>query len=102
MLCIAGVMSLVAMAAAPAEIVVDLNAPVRPMSPTLYGIFFEDINHAADGGLYAELLRNRSFEDMVPPERCTVKDNEFHTPNGWKMKFDNTIRHRLTRRRPSR
>lgn len=28
----------------------------------LYGIFFEDINHAADGGLYAELVRNRSFE----------------------------------------
>ncbi len=89
MSCIVTVMSLLAIAAAPAEIVVDLNAPVRPMSPTLYGIFFEDINHAADGGLYAELLRNRSFEDMVPPERCTVKNNEFHTPNGWKMKFDN-------------
>jgi alpha-L-arabinofuranosidase len=33
------------------------------ISPTLYGIFFEDINHAADGGLYAELISNRSFED---------------------------------------
>ncbi len=32
------------------------------ISPTLYGVFFEDINYAADGGLYAELLRNRSFE----------------------------------------
>ena len=29
----------------------------------LYGIFYEDINHAADGGIYAELIRNRSFED---------------------------------------
>ncbi|HOQ13499.1 MAG TPA: alpha-L-arabinofuranosidase, partial [Bacillota bacterium] len=28
----------------------------------LYGIFFEDINHAADGGLYAEMIQNRSFE----------------------------------------
>ena len=28
----------------------------------LYGLFFEDINHAADGGLYAELIQNRSFE----------------------------------------
>ena len=28
----------------------------------LFGIFFEDLNHAADGGLYAELVRNRSFE----------------------------------------
>ena len=32
------------------------------MSDTLYGLFFEDINYGADGGLYAELLRNRSFE----------------------------------------
>lgn len=33
------------------------------ISPVHYGIFYEDINHAADGGLYAELIRNRSFED---------------------------------------
>jgi alpha-L-arabinofuranosidase len=33
-----------------------------PMSDRLYGIFFEDINHAADGGLYPELVQNRSFE----------------------------------------
>lgn len=32
------------------------------MSPDLYGLFYEDINYAADGGLYAELVRNRSFE----------------------------------------
>ena len=36
-----------------------LGAPVQP---TMYGIFFEDINYAADGGLYAELVMNRSFE----------------------------------------
>lgn len=33
-----------------------------PIQPTMYGIFFEDINYAADGGLYAELVMNRSFE----------------------------------------
>ena len=33
-----------------------------PIQPTMYGIFFEDINYAADGGLYAELVKNRSFE----------------------------------------
>lgn len=33
------------------------------VSPRLYGIFFEEINHAGDGGLYAELVQNRSFED---------------------------------------
>lgn len=32
------------------------------MSPVLYGVFFEDINYAADGGLYAEMVQNRSFE----------------------------------------
>ena len=48
-----------------AQIVINVDANQRgPMiSPTHYGIFFEDINHAADGGLYAELIRNRSFED---------------------------------------
>ncbi len=33
-----------------------------PVSPLLYGLFLEDINHALDGGLYAEMIRNRSFE----------------------------------------
>ena len=37
-------------------------AKATPIQPTMYGIFFEDINFAADGGLYAELLKNRSFE----------------------------------------
>ena len=33
-----------------------------PIPSTMYGIFFEDINYAADGGLYGELVKNRSFE----------------------------------------
>ena len=33
-----------------------------PIQPTMYGIFFEDINFGADGGLYAEMVENRSFE----------------------------------------
>ncbi len=51
--------------AAQAQVSIDIDAQNRgpKISPTHYGIFFEDINHAADGGLYAELLRNRSFED---------------------------------------
>lgn len=40
-------------------------APVT-IQPTIYGIFFEDINFAADGGLYAELIKNRSFEFDEP------------------------------------
>lgn len=46
---------------------IDLSAKGNAISPLHYGIFFEDINHAADGGLYAELIRNRSFEDDTNP-----------------------------------
>ncbi|MGN6554501.1 MAG: alpha-L-arabinofuranosidase C-terminal domain-containing protein [Verrucomicrobiota bacterium] len=49
--------------AAPAKITVDVNQPGHKISPTLWGIFFEDINLSADGGIYPELVRNRSFED---------------------------------------
>ena len=44
--------------------VLDIDAKKNgaPVQSTMYGIFFEDINYAADGGLYAELLKNRSFE----------------------------------------
>lgn len=41
---------------------VDAAGPGKPISPDLFGIFFEDLNYAADGGLYAELIQNRSFE----------------------------------------
>ena len=50
-------------ASAQVLIQVDANQRGPKISPMHYGIFFEDINHAADGGLYAELIRNRSFED---------------------------------------
>ena len=43
-------------------ITVDSGATGAPISDEMYGVFFEDINYAADGGLYAELVRNRSFE----------------------------------------
>ena len=56
---------LLAATTAQAQVSIDIDASnLGPkISPTHYGIFFEDINHAADGGLYAELIRNRSFED---------------------------------------
>ncbi len=46
-------------------ITVKANKPGAKVQPTMYGIFFEDINFAADGGLYGELVKNRSFE-MTP------------------------------------
>lgn len=53
-------------AAAEHQFVVDADNPVAPIQPTMYGIFFEDINFAADGGIYAELVKNRSFEFFDP------------------------------------
>jgi alpha-L-arabinofuranosidase len=50
-------------AAGAATIVVQADTPGPKISPTLYGIFFEEINCAGDGGLYAEIIRNRSIED---------------------------------------
>ena len=44
------------------EMVVQTNKIGAEIQPTMYGLFFEDINYAADGGLYAELIKNRSFD----------------------------------------
>jgi alpha-N-arabinofuranosidase len=41
---------------------IQASGPSRQISPDLVGVFFEDLNYAADGGLYAELIQNRSFE----------------------------------------
>ena len=46
-----------------ATITVDAAHPGHAIPPTLWGIFFEDINMSTDGGIYPELVRNRSFED---------------------------------------
>lgn len=48
------------------QIVVQADKPGPKISPTMWGIFFEDINMAADGGLYAEMVKNRSFEFNNP------------------------------------
>ena len=44
------------------NLVIQTNKIGAEVQPTMYGLFFEDINYAADGGLYAELVKNRSFE----------------------------------------
>jgi len=45
---------------------VKVKNPITPIQPTMWGIFFEDINFAADGGIYAEMVKNRSFEFANP------------------------------------
>lgn len=44
------------------QFTIQANKLGAPIQPTMYGIFFEDINFGADGGLYAEMVENRSFE----------------------------------------
>ena len=44
------------------DLEIHADRPGADISPTMYGLFFEDINYAADGGLYAEKIKNRSFE----------------------------------------
>ena len=51
-------------AVAPTTISIHLDRPGVPISPSLYGIFFEEINQAGDGGLYGELLNNRGLEAL--------------------------------------
>lgn len=47
-------------------ITIKADQPIAEIPSTMWGIFFEDINLAADGGIYAELIKNRSFEFAIP------------------------------------
>src|ERR1700753_1929026 len=42
---------------------IQLDHPAHAVSPTLYGLMTEEINYSYDGGLYAEMVRNRTFQD---------------------------------------
>lgn len=59
-----------------AQLTVNTDKPGIKVSPTLYGLFFEEINRAGDGGLYAELIQNRSFEDAKEPVAWTLVKGE--------------------------
>ena len=47
------------------EMQINASRTTNAIGSRHYGLFFEEINHAGDGGLYAELIQNRSFEDNV-------------------------------------
>jgi len=97
-----------AQAGAPAtggagRIAVDFASPGPAISPTIYGIFFEEISHAGDGGLYAELIQNRGFEDANLPPAC-IRDGNFVVPprtphfdtgqpSTWRLRWDLTNPH---------
>lgn len=71
------------------SIIIDLDGFSVPVNKNLYGVTIEEINHAIDGGVYAEMIQNRSFEDGVPPLNCPydAKRNVLSTPNGWTIPF---------------
>ena len=59
-------LSAAAIAQSPIELTIQLDKPKGKVSPHMWGVFFEDINLGADGGIYAELVKNRSFEFDQP------------------------------------
>jgi alpha-N-arabinofuranosidase len=56
-----------AMAQQPATLTIDTAKPIAAVSPTLYGLMTEEINYSYDGGLYAELVNNRTFQSNRGP-----------------------------------
>ena len=60
------------------NIIINANKITATVQPTMWGIFFEDINLGADGGIYAELVKNRSFEFYKPMMGWTVNQNKFN------------------------
>ena len=61
--------------AATPTITIDASAPAGKVSPLLYGLMTEEINHSYDGGLYAELIRNRVPVPQWPAQWFEVQDN---------------------------
>jgi alpha-L-arabinofuranosidase len=66
-----------------ATITIDVSAPGPRVNPRMYGIFLEEINHGVDGGLYAELVRNRAFEDGRAPEGYQLRRGRWIDSNGF-------------------
>ncbi|KAB2639937.1 MAG: hypothetical protein DVB25_04755 [Verrucomicrobia bacterium] len=69
--------------AAPAVVTIAANQPGVKVSPTLWGIFYEEINHAGDGGIYAELVQNRAFEEMQAAVGAKMEGDQMITPKGY-------------------
>ncbi len=78
----------------------DAAKPGHAIPSNLYGIFFEEISHAGEGGLYAELIQNRGFEDSRLPPMCKLENGfvvpprtpHFDTgkPNDWRLRWNVT------------
>ncbi len=71
------------------SVVIDWEKPSQPVQEALYGVTLEEMNHAIEGGIYAEMIRNRSLEDGAVPYGCTydAARNVIVTPAGWHIPF---------------
>jgi alpha-N-arabinofuranosidase len=74
--------------ATPAILAVQVQKPIAKVSPTLYGLMTEEINYSYDGGLYAELVRNRSVMDDWNPAYWTLVQNK---AIGTSMEFEQKL-----------
>ena len=77
------VLTMTSTRAASPTIAIDATSPAGKVSPLFYGLMTEEINHAYDGGLYAELVRNRAFLD------------DAQTPVHWSVVQGNGCRHAI-------
>lgn len=87
---------------AKASTVVSIEARSHgpSVSPGLFGVFLEEINHAGEGGLYGELIQNRGFTDAEPPPACLIVNGRIvpprtdhwweHRPVNWTMPWNVT------------
>jgi len=75
------ILSLPTWLSAQTKIEVAVDKPGADIKPTMWGIFFEDINFAADGGIYAEMVKNRSFEFFEPLMGWIQPNSDRHSLN---------------------
>lgn len=71
-----------------ATITIDANKPGAAVASTLHGIFFEEISHGGEGGLYGELIQNRGFEESRVPAGTKIE-------NGWLIPTSGTPHYML-------
>lgn len=70
-----------------ATVTIDASKPGPRVNPRMYGIFLEEINTGVDGGLYAELIRNRGFEDAKAPEGFVFRDGRWGNGRGYVIPY---------------
>lgn len=78
------------------NIVINLQERGADIPSSMYGAFFEEINHAGDGGLYAELVQNRSFEEKEMPDNYFAKGDKLF-PKPVKYHLTGEVRNRSDR-----